>query len=186
MRNSLLLHVVWVFLLAVVFSACASYPEEQLKQAQAAMDEAKELRTEVFAAADWEDAVKMWDEAQGHLKQEKFALAAPALLRAKNRFEKARGIAQAKRKSVLEEITNQQHTLNVRYATLKNDLAASRVSRSVRKGIEEACLDMDKQVESLAEQIEQGDLLQAQGTVQKALRELYQLELKFQEATRRR
>ncbi len=186
MKSSLLLCLALGVMLALTVCGCASYPEEQLKLAQTAMDQAKEQRAESFAAGNWEDAMKAWDEGQEHIKNGKYALAGPALLRAKSRFEKAAEIAAAKRDVVMKELLESQRTFNVRYAALKNDLAATRVSASLRKEMEAAFGQLDQQSEKLITEIDQGDLVKAQATVKEALGNLYQSELKMQAATKKR
>jgi hypothetical protein len=165
---------------------CASYPEEQLKQAQAAMDEAMKNQPEVFASANWQDAKKAWDEAQAQLQEKDYGKAGPTLVRAKNRFEKAGEIAAAKRETVLAEVTKAQHDINVRHTGLKTDLAGARLAPAVRKELEECCQQMELQIEKLNTEINKGDLVSAQTTAKDSLKMVYEGQIKMEKALKKR
>ena len=104
-------------LLTVLFvvtsgSACSSRPDEQIKVAEKAMEQAKEQRAEEFAQSDWANAQQVWEQAQSQLKNERYGEAGTLLLRAKSRFEKARDIAKAKRDAVLKEAQELQKAVD--------------------------------------------------------------------------
>jgi len=182
LRSSLALGV----LLTLTLASCASYPDEQLKLAQAAMDEAQKVKAESFAAGDWESAKKAWDEGQALLAGSKYAQAGTMFLRAKSRFEKARDIATSLRERFLEDVRAAQHTLNIRYTDLKSNMAITRMPASVRKAMEEACLQIDQQAEKLSREMEEGEYVKAKATAQEALRQVYDAELKLQAAAKKR
>lgn len=181
-RSSLVLGV-WM---ALICAGCASYPEAELKEATAAMDRAKAQQVDVFAAGNWAEAMKAWDEAQSQLSQQKYALAKPSLLRAKSRFEKAEQIASAKREEVLNEIRNAQRTSNSRFAGLRNDFAAARLPASVRADLEQCCRELEQQIEKLNMEVDRGDLAKAQATAKETLSKVYEGELKLQAALKKR
>lgn len=181
-RSSLVLG----FLLAAGAGGCTSYPEEQLKLAQAAMDEAGKLQAESFARANWEDAKKAWDEAQTQLEQKRYALAASSLAKAKSRFEKARDIARAKRATVLEEIKRSQLGININYTNLKSSMATTRVPAAVKSDLEDRCRRIDELVERLGAEIDQGDYVKAQATAKEALLHLQEAQTRIDSFARKR
>jgi predicted S18 family serine protease len=166
-------------LFALFCIGCASYPEEQLKQAQAAMDEALKYKPEVFAASDWQDAKKIWDEAQSLLSQQKYAQASSLLVTAKSRLAKVAQIASRNHETVLSEVTKTQMEISKRHASLKSDLAAARLSPSVRKSLEECCLQLEQKIGQLNTEVETGDLLKAQATAKETLKFVYEGQLKM-------
>jgi len=172
-------------LLALVCLGCASYPEEQLKDAQAAMDEALKLQPEIFAPGNWQEAKKTWDDAQALLSQQKYSQAAPLLVTAKSRFVKAGQIAGDKREAVLKEVTQAQQDINVRVAGLRSDLAAARISGSVRKGLDECCQQVQQQIDRLNAEVGQGELLKAQATAKETLKLVYEGQLKMEAAMKK-
>jgi hypothetical protein len=172
-------------LFALICIGCASYPEEQLKQAQAAMDEALKHQPEVFAAGNWQDAKKTWDDAQALLSQQKYGQAAPLLITAKSRFIKAGQIAREKRGAILQEVTQAQQDINLRHVDLRSELAAARLSAPVRKSLEECCQRVQQQVEKLNTEIGQGELLKAQATAKETLKLVYEGQLKMEAATKK-
>jgi hypothetical protein len=173
-------------LFALTCTGCASYPEEQLKQAQAAMDEALKHQPETFAAGNWQDAKKAWDDAQALLSQQKYGQATPLLITAKSRFVKAGQIAKDSREAVLREVTKAQHDINIRYTGLKSDLAAARLSPPARKSLEECCHQLQQQVEKLNTEIDQGEISKAQATAKETLKLVYDGQLKMEAAARKR
>ena len=173
-------------LFALVCAGCASYPEAQLKEAQAAMDEALKLQPEIFAPGNWQEAKKTWDDAQALLSQQKYGQAGPLFLTAKSRIEKAASIAKGKREAVLKEVTQAQQEINTRHAVLRSDLSASRLSGSARKNLEDCCNQLQQQIDRLNAEMEQGDLIKAQATAKDSLKLVYEGQLKMDAALKRK
>jgi hypothetical protein len=171
--------------IALICLGCASYPEEQLKQAQAAMDEALKQQPEIFAAGNWQDAKKTWDDAQALLSQQKYGQAASLLITAKSRIQKAGQIARDKREAILREVTQSRQDINMRHAGLKSDLAAASLPLRVRKNLEECCRQLDEQVAKLNAEIDRGDLIKAQATAKETLKLVYEGQLKMEAALKK-
>ncbi len=171
---------------ALVCIGCASYPEEQLKLAQAAMDETLKYQPEVFAATDWRDAKKTWDDAQALLSQQKYGQAASLLVTAKSRLAKAGQIASKNREVVLREVTNAQQDITTRHASLKSQLASLRLSSPVRKSLEECCLQVEQQIAQLNSEVEQGQIDKAQATAKETLKLVYEGQVKMETAAKKR
>ncbi len=170
---------------ALIFTGCASYPEEQLKQAQAAMDEALKYQPEVFAGSDWKDAKKTWDDAQALLSQQKYGQAGSLLVTAKSRLAKAGQIASKNREVVLREVTNAQQEIGTRHASLKSELASLRLSSAVRKSLEECCLQVEQQIAKLNSEVAQGQIDKAQATAKETLKLVYEGQVKMEAAAKK-
>lgn len=98
-----LFSVVLVVALALVFAGCAKPPEEEQKAAKAAMDAALSAGAEKYAAADLDAAKKLWETAEGQMKDKKYKEAKEAYVSAKAAFEKAAGAVEAGKKAVADE-----------------------------------------------------------------------------------
>lgn len=181
-RSSLILG----FLAALVCAGCASYPQQELSEAQAAMDQAKEQQADVFASANWADAEKAWAEGQSLLGQQKYSQAKVSLARAKSRYTRAAEIAKSKRDHVLTDIKNAQHTANTRFAAMKVRFSEAKLSAPARKELEACCQELERQVEKLNSEIMGKDLAQAQATAKETLSKVYDAELKLDAALKKR
>ena len=169
-------------LLVTSGSGCSSRPEEQIKLAEKAMEEAKEQRAEEFAQSDWESAQQVWEQAQSQLKNQRYGEAGTLLLRAKSRFEKARDIAKAKRDEVLREVQGLQKAIDLRYKTLKTDVenSGARLSPRRKKSLEDSFKDIDKGIEKVKADIEAGEYPEARTTAQITIRQVYEAEKELQ------
>jgi len=174
-------------LLTVLFlvtsgSACSSRPDEQIKLAEKAMEQAKEQRAEEFAQSDWANAQQVWEQAQSQLKNERYGEAGTLLLRAKSRFEKARDIAKAKRDAVLKEAQELQKAVDLRYKALKTDVEGNvaKLSPARKKSLDDSFKDIDKGIEKVQADIEAGEYSQARTTAQTAIRRVFEAEKELQ------
>ena len=136
--------------LTVVWSVgCASRPEEAIKQAQKAMDEAKEVQASDFAPGDWKSAQEAWDEAQAALAKQSYGEASGHLIQAKSRFEKARNIAKANREDVKREVGTLQSAVNRRFEAVKDVFGSGKIKGKALKDLEGAYQETQKSVEKL-------------------------------------
>ena len=172
--------------LFVAFAGCSSKPTEQLELAQKAMDQAKEQHAEEFAQADWKNAHQAWEDAQSLIAQQKYAESGSLLLRAKSRFEKARDIAKSKREDLRREIDGLQKTIDTRYGSLKSGLSAAKLSPAVKKSLDESCGSIDKAIQKLRTEVEQGEYTQAKYTAQTTMRQVYEAEKEIEKAGKKR
>ncbi len=166
--------------LALACFGCAGRPEEQLQQAQKALDLAKEEHAEEFAPAEWKNAQEAWDQAQTALTQGQYSSAYTTLVRAKSRLERAHTIAKGRRDIVRQEVEQMQAMLQERYTTLKTDVAASkRISGPIRKKLEASYEGINQVIEKLRSQINQGDYTPAKKTAESASQQVYDAEMLF-------
>ena len=109
------------------FLGCASRPEEAIREAQQAMDEARAVQAPNFAPGDWKSAQDAWDAAQAALAKQSYGQASSHLMQAKSRFEKARNIARAKRDDVKKEVGTLQSAVNKRFSAAKDLFASGKI-----------------------------------------------------------
>jgi uncharacterized protein DUF4398 len=168
----------------VFFGACSSKPVEQLNLAQKAMDQAKEQHAAEFAQNEWRAAEQAWEQAKQLYAKEQYGEAGSLFVTAKSRFEKARNVAKSKRDAVLREVQNMQKTIDLRYKGLKSNMTAAegKLSGAVKKSLEESCKDIDKAVDKLKGDIEQGDYTAAKTTAQTTIRMVYDAEKELEQA----
>ncbi len=169
MTNSLrFLTVVCVFLALFCFG-CASRPDEQLKAATEAMNQAIEQRAEQYAASDWKSAKEIWDQANDQLAKQNYASAATSLVTAKARFIKARDTAKDERDSTLQQVKDIQASIASQYAAFKAGLTNPKTSPAVKKQIQSACADIDKRIGIVASLVSQGGYIEAKTAAQETL-----------------
>jgi len=164
--------------LSLAFSGCTSRPEEQLAAAQKAMDQANEQRAAEFAPAEWRNAQDAWQKAQGLLASQSYGEAQTLLVRARSRFERARDIAKSKRGDIRKEIQGMEGTIDLRYKSLKEniDRGSAKLTSARKQGLTKSCTAIDKNIEKMKSDLEQGNYSQARETAQATLRQVYETE----------
>lgn len=163
-------------LILLVCSSCGSGNyKEKMNAAQQAMDEAKSIRTEDHAPADWEEAVQAWDQAQTAVKENKPAK--NLFLKAKSRFEKAAKIAESRRTAMSREVVDMKASIDARFARLKSDFEEAGLKRSVRNKLQPVFTEMDEGCARLGSLIEEGDYLEAKTVAQDVGKKILNAEL---------
>jgi hypothetical protein len=172
--------------LSLISVGCTSKPDEQLQLAQKAMEQAKEQHAEEFAQTDWKTAQQAWEDAQSLIAKQQYAEAGSLLLRARSRFEKARDIAKSKREDLRREIENNRKTIDARYGSLKSAISAAKLPSGAKRSLDESCGDIDKEIEKLKAEFDQGEFTQAKYTTQTTLRRVYEAEKEFEKSGKKR
>jgi len=173
-----------VALCLVIATACSSKPDDQMNLAQKAMDQAKEQHAAEFAANEWRSAEQAWEQGKQLYAKEQYGEAGQLFVTARSRFEKARNVAKSKRDAVLRDVQNMQRTIDLRYKGLKSNLAAAegKLPAAVKKSLDESCRDIDKAVDKLKGDVEQGDYTAAKTTAQTTIRMVYDAEKELEQA----
>jgi small-conductance mechanosensitive channel len=164
--------------LVVFFLGCASRPDEALKLAQQAMEQAKQEQASEFASGDWKSAEKAWNDAQTALKNQRYGEAAALLTTSKSRFEKAGTIAKAKREEVRKEVMAMQNAANRRLSVLRDEINSIRVTARAKRDLDEAFRDVESIVDKLNTEMLNEQFIQAKSSGQIALRKLTEVEKK--------
>jgi hypothetical protein len=173
-----------VLFLAVFFFGCNSRPDEALKLAQQAMEQARQEQAGEFASGDWKSAEKAWNDAQTALKNQRYGEAAALLTTSKSRFEKAGTIAKAKREEVRKEDMAMQNAANRRLSVLRDELNSIRVSPRAKSDLVNAFRDVESIVDKLNTEMLNEQLVQARSSGQNALRKLTEVEQKVASVTK--
>jgi hypothetical protein len=169
MTNSFRVSIlICVFLMFSCFG-CASRPDEQLKAAQDAMNQAIEQYADQYAPGDWKGAKEFWDQAQAQLANQQYAAATESLLRAKARFLKVRDIAKAEREAMQKQVQDIQAHIDSRYSGFKAAMTPAKLTPAVKKEFQAACTDIDKRIADVNSLVQQGDFIQAKTLGQQAL-----------------
>jgi hypothetical protein len=159
--------------------SCASRPDEALKLAQTAMEQARQEEAADFAPGDWKSAQKAWDDAQTALARQRYSEAERLLTTCRSRFEKARGISRAKRDDARKEIVLIQNNVNTRLGVLKQNISRSRLSGKAQKDIAQSCQEVEAAVDKLNTEVLNDQLIKARASGQAALGKLNEVEKKL-------
>jgi hypothetical protein len=168
------------FLIAILIAAlgigCSSRPEQELKAAQKAMEEADLQHASEFAATEYQNAKQVWDEAQTALNGSRYGEARPLLIKAKSRFAKAEELAKAKRDRILAEAQSLQSTVDVRYESLKGLVRSSKIPAKASKILDDLCLDIEQTIDKIKADIKQGEYSLAKASAQRAMTKVEEAE----------
>ena len=180
MTNSIRAAITTCVLLAFFCYGCASKPDEQIKAATNAMNQAIEQRAEQYAPSEWKSAKDIWDTAQGQLSSQSWAAAAASLETAKARFIKAHDVAKNERDSMLAVVKTMQANIDSSYATFKAGMSNPKVSAAAKKDYLAACADIDKRIGIMNSELSQGGYIEAKATGQETLQAIYYNQKKLQ------
>jgi hypothetical protein len=150
-------------------TGCASRPDEQIKLAEDAMNQALEQFAEQYAPDEWKSAKEIWDQAQQELADERFSAAAASFTTAKARLLKATEVAKENRASMQKTVLDYQANIQDSYDKFKSDASGAKLSGAARKEYETACADIDKRISLIETQMQQGDFIGAKDNALGAL-----------------
>ncbi len=160
------------------FLACSSMPDEELKLAQQAMDQAKKEEGAVFASADWTSAEKAWNEAQESLKNQLYADARSHLSTSRSRYEKALKIAKANREDVRQQVMAVQTAAGKRLSVLREELSSLKIPARSQKEMSDSVRDLQSMVDKLNTELLNDQIAQARSSGQIAMQKLSEVEKK--------
>jgi len=176
MKNSIRFFVGCSLLLLIVCYSCGVPSSEKEKNAaQQAMDNAKSLHAEDFAAANWMDAMLAWDQGEAAVQEGKPARA--FFIRAKSRFEKAAAIAKSQGAVWSREVSDIQLAIAERFSKIKAALEKGRMPSKIQKQINAVVADVEKAKESLDSLVAKGELVKAKALAKETQTKLYNAEL---------
>jgi hypothetical protein len=130
-------------LASIAFCGCQANPQQEIKVAQRAMEEAKDFHSEELAATEWKEAMQAWEEAQAALKKGDHP---------KDYFQKARSLfvktiaaAQTRGAAMDKEINEVQKTINESYLRVKAALnkgpAKPKIQKELKPLLDEVAID---------------------------------------------
>jgi hypothetical protein len=169
MNNSFRISIAACVFLALFCYGCASRPDEQIKAATDAYNQAAELHADQYVPGDWKGAKELWDQAQDQLAKQQYAMAGETLLRAKARLLKVKDLAKTERESMQTEVKNMQANIATNYAAFKAAMTPAKQAGPAKKEFQAACQDIDKRIALIVSQMDQGDFIGAKANAQGAL-----------------
>jgi hypothetical protein len=155
--------------LVFLFSGCASRPDEQLKQATDAYNQAVDLRADQYASSEWKSAKEIWDQANEQLTKQQYSLAGTSLVTARARFQKAIEVAKSERESMQTQVKALRDNITSNYEAFKKAMPPAKQVGAAKKEFQAACEDIDKRIALIDSQVSQGDFIGAKENSQGAL-----------------
>jgi outer membrane murein-binding lipoprotein Lpp len=168
MNNSYRILIAACVFLVLLFSGCASRPDEQIKLATEAYNQAVDQRAEQYAPSEWKSAKEIWDQANEQLAKQSYAAAAESFITAKARLNKARDVAKDERDSMLTQVKALQTTITENYSAFKAAITPAKKA-AAKKEYQAAVEDIDKRIALIVSQVSQGDYIGAKENAQGAL-----------------
>jgi hypothetical protein len=176
MKNSTGFFVGCSLLILIICYGCGvPSSEAEKKAAQQAMDNAKSLHAEDFAASTLNEAMQAWDQGEAAVKEGKSAKT--YYLRAKSRFEKAAAIAKSQSAVWSREVSDMQLSISERLSKVKAALEKGRMSSKTQKQVQAIVADVEKSTQSLEALVAQGELIKAKSMAKEIQAKLYNAEL---------
>ena len=167
-------------LLALFMTGCSVPPTSDIERAQKAMDQAKAQNADLFAPEEWSAAEASWKEAQERIDAKNYSQAIPKLLKAQQGYQKARDVAQGRKEAEVATIKGDQKAAELRYNTLKENIAAAkRLSAARKKELEDIGQSVEGSIAKVTTLLDQGIYNEAKALASSTLREVYEAEQKL-------
>jgi hypothetical protein len=148
-----------------------------IQQTERARQEAKEAYADQFALEDWSAGEKAWGQAEDALQKEDYGQASTFLLRAKERYTKARDLAGGKKEMTLKEIEQNKTGAGIRLKNLMD--SAAKLPAAKRKELEARAKDIQDNLAKVDEQVKKGEFDSAKVLAQRTFRDVWELEQQF-------
>jgi hypothetical protein len=156
---------------------CGGSSELEMKQAQQAMDDAKNLHADNLARTEFQQAVKAWDHAQAAEKEGKTDTAKVLFASAKIYFGKAADIAKAKQDSLSRELSAMQLMISRNFDQVKIDLSKNNLSPKQQGQVRAIASEVEKGNASISKLVMQEDLPKAVAMAKEVQTKIYNAQL---------
>jgi hypothetical protein len=140
-----------------------------------AMQEAKAEHADFFAREDWSAAEQASAQANGLLKQEKWAEANTALLKALSRYSKAKTVAHDGREAWLRNFQIHRDGMDKRFKALQEGLATAKLTAAQKKSFDESCKEIEDNIAKIQPQFDQGQFSDAENLVGRMDRRIWEV-----------
>jgi hypothetical protein len=164
-----------LLVLVVCYGCGVENSEAEMKAAQTAMDNAKNIFAEDLAASNWAEAMQAWEQGQAAVKEGKPAKV--YFLRAKSRFEKTVSIAKATGAGLAKEIASMQITIGERFAKVKSALDRGRVPAKIMNQVKPIAAEVEEGTASVESLASQGSYVKATVLARDIQTKIYKAEL---------
>jgi len=176
MKNSIRFFVGFSLIILIMCYGCGvPSSEKEMKEAQQAMDNAKNLFADELAPTDWNEAIQSWEQAQGAVKEGKPAKT--YFLRAKNRFEKTAKIAKAKGEDLSKDISSIQLTISERFSKVQSAFERGNVNAKIQKQIKPMLAEVEEGKATVDSLVSQGSFVKAHTLARELQNKIYNAEL---------
>ena len=159
------------------YAGCASRPEELIQQTEKTRQEAKDAFADQFALDDWNAGEKAWGQAEDALQKEDYGQASTFLLRAKDRYMKARQVGLGKKEEMIKRIDGAKSAATIRLKSLAETIAKAPAAK--KKEIEASVQGIEANLAKIDAQVKEGLFSDAEVLAQRALRSVWELEQQF-------
>lgn len=170
------LYPLGILSLGFLIWGCASKPVEMIDKTEKAMQDAKAEHADFFAPEDWKAAEQASAQASSLLDQQKWSEANTALLKALNRYNKAKSMAKDARENFVKNVQGTQKTIEIRYKELKDKMASAKLTAAQKKTIEESCKELDDSIAKVSSHLDQGQFNDAQTLAGRTLRKVWEVQ----------
>jgi|WetSurSiteA1Bulk_404760.scaffolds.fasta_scaffold08680_3 hypothetical protein len=164
-------------LILLALYGCGGSSEVEMKQAQRAMDKAKDLHADDLAPTDFQQAQKAWDHAQAAEKEGKTGTAKVLFTSAKIFFGKAADIAKAKRDAMIRELDAMQLTIGRNFDQVKNDLLMNNLSTKQQDRVRAIASEVEEGNAAIGKLLAEDDLRKAVATAKDVQTKVYNAQL---------
>ena len=165
------------FLILLAFYGCGGSSEVEMKQAQKAMDDAKNFHADDLAPTDFQQAQKAWDHALAAVREGKTATAKVLFVSAKIYFGKAADIAKAKRDALSRELSGMQLMIDSNFDQVKSDLSKKNLSPKLEDKVRAIASEVVEGNASIRQLVDQEDLPKAVATAKDVQTKIYNAQL---------
>lgn len=161
----------------LLYAGCASKPDELIQQTEKTRQEAKDTFADQFALDDWNAGEKAWGQAEDALQKEDYGQASTFLLRAKDRYMRARQLALGKKEEMTKRIEGGKNAAGIRLKNLAESIAKAPAAK--KKDIDASVQEIEASLAKIDEQVKEGLFSDAEVLAQRALRSVWELEQQF-------
>lgn len=164
-------------LILLAFYGCGGSSELEMKEAQRAMDKAKDLHANDLAPTDFQQAQKAWDRAQAADKEGNTGTAKVLFASAKIFFGKAADIAKAKRDAMIRELDGMQFAISRNLDQMNIDLSRNDLSPKQQGQARAIALEVEADNASISKLVAEEDLRKAVATAKEVQTKIYNAQL---------
>jgi len=156
---------------------CGGSSEMEMRQAQQAMDKAKDLHADNLATTEFQQAQKAWDHALSADKDGKTDTAKVLFSSAKIYFGKAADIAKSRRASLSRDLSAMQLLISQNFDQVQSDLSMNRLPPGQQNRVRAIATEVEKDNASIIQLVKQEDLPKAVAMAKEVQTKIYHAQL---------
>ena len=165
-------------LLMVAFYGCGEGSSEvEMKDAQKAMEQAKNAHADDLAPAEFQAAQKTWDHAQAAAREGNTSTAKALYASAKIYFNKTVLIAKTKRDALSRQLSDMQLMINSNFDQVKSDLSKKSLSPRQHSQVSAIVAEVVEDKDSISKLVVQEDLIKAVAAAKDVQTKIYNAQL---------